>query len=290
MYLIKSLSENRAREGDRHILLRWGLRKRHDVWRAPQNEPVPDGFRISSKKATFTAAIVAAALATVLAVNPVRADGLLFQLPADGTWARFDMEMAGSDPSGGEVKMSGVLTMSSVGKDESGGEPCRWIEIKMEMKEGPGGQTVVAKALIPEKNLKRGENPWANMKKAWMKQGPNSDPQAITEANGPDAGPMPAFLSGPLTDSMDLGVAEVESGIGKLECKGVSGSLKINDGRNDVEITMESRLHEMAPFGVVASNMKFQVKRDGEDRESGTIKFKLAEVGQDAKSALPDSQ
>jgi tRNA modification GTPase len=45
----KSLSENRPGEGDRHILLRTGLRKLLEVERAAQNEPVPDGFRISAK-------------------------------------------------------------------------------------------------------------------------------------------------------------------------------------------------------------------------------------------------
>jgi hypothetical protein len=36
--------------------------------------------------------------------------------------------------------------------------------------------------------------------------------------------------------------------------------------------------------------MSFEVKRDGDVREKGTIKFKLAEVGQDAKSELPDAK
>jgi len=45
----KSLSENRPREGDRHILLRRNVPWQHNDQGAPQNEPVPDGFRISSK-------------------------------------------------------------------------------------------------------------------------------------------------------------------------------------------------------------------------------------------------
>jgi hypothetical protein len=242
------------------------------------------------RKTAIVAAIAAITFATMLAAGRARADGLLYQLPQDGSWAKYDLEITGTDPGGGEMKMSGSLTMSSVGKADASGEPCRWIEIKMQMRDPSGNdQTIVAKALIPEKNLKRGENGWASMKKAWIKQPHNEEPEQITEANGDQAGPLPAFLSGPLNESKDLEGIEIESGIGKLQCAGVSGHLTINDGNSDVAIQMENRLHEMAPFGVVASTMSFEVKRDGEVREKGTIKFKLAEVGQDAKSELPDA-
>ncbi len=43
-----SLSENRPGNGDRHILLRRTLSTQHSDQPAPQNEPVPDGFRTSS--------------------------------------------------------------------------------------------------------------------------------------------------------------------------------------------------------------------------------------------------
>jgi len=244
------------------------------------------------QKAMIAATLAAAAILALLsATSPTRADGLLYRLPDDGTWARYDLDIVGTDPGGGDTKMAGSLAMSSVGKAEASGEPCRWIEVKMQMRD-PGGNehTVVFKALIPEKNLKRGENPWASMKKAWMKEDKDSDPQQITEANGREAGPMVAFLTGPLNDSKDLDAIEVDSGIGKLQCGGVSGSLKINDGNNDVSIQMENRLHDMAPFGVVASTMKFEVKRDGNVNEKGTITFKLAEVGKDAKSEMPDAE
>ena len=244
-----------------------------------------------NKKPALVAAVAAIALATFLAVTPARADGLLYQLPQDGTWARYEMEMVGVSPSGEEMKMGGSLTMSSVGKAEASGEPCRWIEVKMQMRRPDGDeQTIVAKALVPEKNLKRGENGWASMKKAWIKQPFNADPEQITEANGRDVGPLPAFLAGPLSDSKDLEGIQVESGIGNLQCAGVSGSLKINDGNADVKIQMENRLNDMAPFGVVTSTMQFEVTRDGEVREKGTIHFKLAEVGKDAKSELPDAE
>ncbi len=224
----------------------------------------------------------------VLDARVAQADGLFYQLPEDGMSAKFDLEMKTED--GGEARdAKGSLRMSSVGKEDVDGEACRWIEFKMMMTMGEREQVILAKALMPEKELKRGGLPWDNFKKAWVKMG-GGEAREIKEVVGNDAGPLPAFLSGPLKNEKELMVVEVESVIGKLKCGGLTGDVTLDDGNMKVKVSFENRLHEKAPFGVVTSKMTFSVERDGEKREGGTISLKLAEVKKDAKSEFADEE
>jgi hypothetical protein len=226
----------------------------------------------------------AVSLATLLC-SPALADGLFYRLPADGASARFEMEM--KDDSRDRM-MSGTMTMSSVGRVEHNGEPARWIEFKMTMKDPSGrDESVVAKALILEKHLKRGERPFDNFIKCYQRHG-EGEVREVKDVNSNDAGPLPAFLSGPLDEAKELPEAETDSALGKLACGGVTGKLVVPQGDNTVTVMFENRLNDRAPFGVVTSTMKFEVVRNGETGEKGTITLKLVEVGMGATSALPD--
>ncbi len=238
-------------------------------------------FRVSAR-ALFSSLV----LVLLMGSQTAWADGLFYQLPADGSSVVFDLKMK-ADAGGEEREGGGSLTMSSVGQAEVDGEKARWIEFKMVMQMGEREQTIIAKTLVPEKHLKLGENPFANFSKAWLKQG-DRDPKEIKEAVGNDAGPLPAFLSGPLNNKEELEAVEVESGLGKLKCRGVTGDLELDEGNQKIKIAFENRLHNMAPFGVVTSKMKFKVTRDGEAFEGGTLNLSLKEVGTNAKSELPD--
>ena len=59
-------------------------------------------------------------------VQTARADGLIYQLPADGGQVRYDMEID-LTPGGQDVKAKGSVTISSVGQITLNGEKCRWI-------------------------------------------------------------------------------------------------------------------------------------------------------------------
>jgi hypothetical protein len=244
--------------------------------------PVRESRRLFSVVLTTSVLVL-----LLLAPASARADGLFYQLPADGASARFDMQMKGGPP-GGEREMSGSLTMSSVGRVEHEGQPARWIEVKLTMKEEFGEQTIVAKTLILEKHLKRGENPFGNFIKCYVRHG-EAEVKDVKDTSGDDAGPLPAFLAGPLDNAKELDPAETDSALGKVACKGQTGKLVVPEGNRKVHVEFENRLHERAPFGVVTSTMKFSVKQEEETRESGVIELKLAEVGMGAKSELPDS-
>lgn len=81
----------------------------------------------------------------------VRADGLIYQLPADGTSARYDTEVTFIN-NGQEQMRKGSLTVSSVGQTTVDNEKCRWIEFKTATKTDQGERIMIAKCLIPERS------------------------------------------------------------------------------------------------------------------------------------------
>ena len=81
----------------------------------------------------------------------------------------------------------------------------------------------------------------------------------------------------------------VESSLGKLECKGVTGTTEFPIGGRKNVVTFTNRLHKKAPFGIVSSEMQIAVSRDGQAERNMTMRITLSKVGKDAKSELPDS-
>ncbi len=96
----------------------------------------------------------------VLIPHAALADGLLYQLPDDGNWVRYDWDGNGTKPDGTDTKVSGSLTLSSVGKAEINGKECRWIEIAMEVQSEGYKVTDVYKLLIPVEHLRKGKGHW----------------------------------------------------------------------------------------------------------------------------------
>ena len=132
------------------------------------------------------------------------ADGLIYKLPKDGTSVEFEMK-ASFGRNGQKIESNGTFSMSSVGKETVDGETCRWIEFKMVMKMEGNEQTIVAKVLVPEKQLTAGKHPFSHVKKAWLKQGDREAKELSDgEILGNDGGPLPAFLGGPFSDAKKL--------------------------------------------------------------------------------------
>ncbi len=222
----------------------------------------------------------------VLAPTMAPADGLLYQLPNDGSWVQFKMN-ATSGSKNDQREITGTLKMSSVGTSEENGEKCRWIEIQMTMNVGGQERAIVAKVLIPEKDLKRGKSPFDNRVRGWIRMGADRDPVKIDESN---IGPLPGFLCGPLQDAKKLEPMIVESKLGKLKCEGTTGTVTFKERQNNNTVKYETRLHEKAPFGVVWTSLNVKVERDGEVREEVKMELTLSEHGMGAKSELPDNQ
>src|SRR5262245_12546429 len=222
--------------------------------------------------------------ACVLCPGVARADGLLYQLPEDGSWVRFDIQYTfkvdGMDKAG---KGTGTMTMASVGKATEGTEACRWIEFKVQLKDIGPEQILIRKLLIPEKRLKKGENGTEHVVRGWAKFNNEDVERAV-----PVHGRWPAYLAGPLRDEKKLEQQLVESKLGALMCEGVTGWMEYKEGDVHMKVTFETRLHEKAPFGVVSCRMQFEMKRDGKVQQTVDATAKLVDFGKDAKTALPD--
>jgi hypothetical protein len=220
----------------------------------------------------------------VLVPGSARADGLLYRLPEDGSWVRFAFQytfkLDGLEKAG---QGKGTMTMASVGKAVEGPEPCRWIEFRVRLKDIGPEQILIRKLLIPEKYLKKGENPTEHVVRGWAKFKNEAVGRAV-----PVHGRWPAYLAGPLQGEKKLDQQLVESKLGALRCAGVTGWIQYQEGDLHTKVTFETRLHEGAPFGVVSGRMQFEVKRDGKVQQTIDATAKLIDFGKGAKTALPD--
>jgi hypothetical protein len=250
----------------------------------------------------------------VAVASPVLGDGLFYNLPKDGTSATYELMVEGvlaqKSPEGTTKKEAtmaalGTLRMASVGQVVEDKQPCRWIEVELKMatrdSHGEGKDPVevydVYKVLVPEKYLVKGENPLDHAIRAWKSEsrGHQSSPLRIAEMKSPqdiDESPLPVMLSDAFDDTKHLGKAEVESKLGKRTCEGVAGSMQFKaKGTRVMKFNLENRLHADAPFGIVES--KWKMEEGGPGAITGSTMewtLKLAGIGDNAKSELPDSK
>lgn len=231
----------------------------------------------------------------VLALLPAIAvaEGLIYQLPDDGHWVRFEMVERHWKASG---KCLGTLTMSSVGMEEIDGHKCRWIEIDYDTKGWRAPIKNVYKLLIPEEHLGRGKEPLKHVLKAWYKDGEgkaieNKDLAVLVGAARYKL--LGQFVHRPFGSVTELEAAAIESQLGKLVCKGVAVN-ETTPLKGEVEgATYSIRLHEKAPFGVVLWEQKLHWvldTRDGPLQGWATTTLKVAATGVDAKSAMPEAK
>ena len=217
----------------------------------------------------------------------VRADGLIYQLPANGASVRYDTETTGSF-NGQERMFKGSVTISSVGEATVDGEKCRWIEIRMMNKRDDQERVSIAKCLIAEKDLGRGKSPGEHVIRGWLKQG-DGEPQAFSDfKSAQGAGRLAGYLAGPPQNPGELEKIEIDTPIGKLACPAVTGTRDVEQGNGTTTITFENRLHEKSPFGVVGAVWKFERKMNGQVVGTGTTRITLVDTGTTALSELAD--
>jgi hypothetical protein len=217
----------------------------------------------------------------------LRADGLIYQLPEDGTWVRYKTTMTFS--SGGKVgEVTGRVTISSVGKrvtEDQG--PCRWIEVASELSDGKAKQVSVGKFLIPETALVKGHNPRNFIVKAWGKDGAGVKEEGELPE---DVGSMLDMLfHGPLDNSKPISEATVKTKLGELKAAGVSGTRtrKLGSDTETMQLTVAARNHEKVPFGVLDYATKYTVK-GGAAAQEGTMRLIYEDSGDKAVTKLPE--
>ena len=247
---------------------------------------------------------LAASIFLALGASWCRADGLLYQLPEDGSWVQFRatismMPPAEAGAAAPAAKMMATMKMSSVGQQTVEGDKCRWIEIEL-IPDKPQGAPpapeavpmgpphMIAKLLLSEKDLHKGGEPLKHFVKGWQKEG-DREPGEIKDPNSESTGPIPAFLSGPLKDVKELDKKTVDTKLGQLECSGITGNQDYKQGQSMTNVKFETWLNDKAPFGVVNSTMHYETKHGEQGQaEKGGVLLELQDAGKDAKSSLPD--
>lgn len=237
------------------------------------------------------------AVSLVMLASSADADGLFLKLPEDGTKISYSVKISGENPPPDGFKM--VLTISSVGKVQHEGTPCRWIEIGFLTEVGEMRRDLFHKLLIPEAQLKKGGNPIGHLVKAYLKRGdgPAAEDKTAKSARN---GPLPILLSGPVKDAKKLEAITLQTGLGKLEVAGVKGTSVYteaatkgdgDDGQDEFKLTMntEFRTHDKVPFGVAQAVLAFKVDT-GSGERTGVMTFTVDKVSTGATSALPDSK
>jgi len=237
-----------------------------------------------------------AAITMLLPVTPMQADGLIQKLPADGTWARYDLQWHGPSPAGElAVLRKETMTVSSVGQIVTEQEQCRWIEIRHASEHD--GREVVSelKMLIPEKYLLAGMNPLGHVIKAWSRHPAvnGGAPQEIVDLTGEQARPIRAltdmFIGLPAEVRM-LDETSIETTkLGKLKCPGLAARHVLTRGNLESTFDYEVRLHDKAPFGIVMFSSASIHKEGGVTKVPAYLTvLRLSDFGSDAKSNLPD--
>jgi hypothetical protein len=234
------------------------------------------------------------------------ADGLVFQLPPDGTWARYavktDQEFGYGDGPKQKVEITGTLTISSVGELTRHEQKCRWIELKAESKTKGVYPKLVLKMLIPEDRLQRGQDPLAHARLTFF------SPKAV------DKEKVESFIDKgfnriqyeldrfrdvfpkPLNNPKSLTRETVETQAGKFEdCEVLTGRSDydgpvLGDGRSVFKASYRIVVHPQAPFGVVSMQIEIEGREiSGEGAVSIKAKktLTLVETGKNAVSDLP---
>jgi tetratricopeptide (TPR) repeat protein len=236
-----------------------------------------------------------------------RADGLVQQLPEDGSWVRFELTLERLDPKSGQVlqKSVGWQTVSSVGKLVLNDETCRLIELKYELKASPESTesySEAAKIAVPESKVSGDESVLDHRRKAWLQTaggGARGRTPAGTTQFEIDTRSESNFrynlrfqLPGQLAEVRKLDPKTIEWNDRRLLCAGISGRTEApfsNPNTGGDEFSYEIRLHKDIPFGVVSQRCDWRRRgAEGQLIAHRVWTFTLAEVGKDAKSSIPD--
>ena len=107
-----------------------------------------------------------------------KSDGLIYKLPDEGVWARYEEHIKGEstltskilDPKHVEHELTQTLTVKSLESIQRHDQMCRWIEFCSELKSGdaPPREAIVLKLLIPEERLKREQDPLSHAIKVFF--------------------------------------------------------------------------------------------------------------------------
>ncbi len=200
----------------------------------------------------------------------------LYSLPKDGTWVEYDWKLMGLD----KKEQTGVLRISSVGTRDIMGVPHRWVEIKLESRQGEKTRRL-RKLLVAEDVFAKGQSLSGSVVLGFD-QGSAGDAVArLSVKRLSDFFGM--GISGPNTDlkeSQDK--EEVKTALGKFVARHVSAG---GDGAGRA-FAYHGWLTQDVPFGWV----KFEIHERPGDATRIVFTAIAARRGQGAQSELDESK
>ncbi len=229
------------------------------------------------------------------------ADGMVYQLPEDGAWAKFSLEGVFLDPDEQKIatdaNITGTLTISSVGTVQLEGIPCRWIEITIDAQRDGKVFKEVDKLLIPEAELGAGKQPLEHVRDAWYLHSSidGGKPRRIEDVRKMDVvyiQRIRPILHPPFAGEKKLDKAVVDCKLGKVACECTTAEETEKHEGSDIQYHSSYTIyrHDQAPFGVAAWQAVNRVQRS--DELLGTMKLHvtLIDFGKDAKSSIAEGQ
>ena len=98
------------------------------------------------------------------------ADGLLLDLPPEGTAVKYELRQTGiahiyekemdGEPQKIPMNVEGTVLLANVGSDVVAGLPCRWLEIERDLKRGEERFYSLTKILVPQVDIAGKGNPY----------------------------------------------------------------------------------------------------------------------------------
>jgi hypothetical protein len=272
----------------------------------------------------FTTAMLLSPLTAVAIVGSALGDGLVFKLPPDGTAAEFQEETsfrvqpvfseakAAQLPKAArhrflaktEIKSSGIVAISVVGRERHALLDYRWIELtRTGDDERRSASPAVLKVLVPEERCARGFHPLDHALLTYF------NPKQIDKDNRPSPEGfnrlqyeldrfLPSFPP-PLKNEVQREQRTIETGAGVFrDCSIIAGTTEfdrylLGNGRWSFTSEWSIALHDDAPFGVVELQSRSKGREISDDGSysaiEGTSKLTLARVRSDAKPTPTDS-
>ena len=262
-----------------------------------------------------TSRVTCILMALSMQARVCKSDGLIYKLPAEGIWARYEelikVKVKGTltsqaiDPKSVEHEFTRTLTVKSLNRVHRHDQWCRWIEIVSESEPGdvPPQPKRVLKLLVPEEYLKRGEDPLSHAIKTFFSPSPMDRSVGYIRSNIHEGfnrvqyeieRVRPVFHK-PLKNVVSKGRETLEVHGHQWEnCEVMTGTSHLDgtlsaDGRMVFDDKCRVALHADAPFGIVSLDIVsdgIEYSRTVTAMLKSVRKITLVEVGRGAKSSL----
>lgn len=252
----------------------------------------------------------------LLSGQPANAQGLIWKLPADGTWLRYEgtyQQIETRSTTGGTdltIQWIQHLTIKSVGQQEAEFEgktvPCRWLEFKVQtgkkseagINPGPVGASIY-KILVPENRVigKLADDETIPVSFLPIVKGYRKDGEKpVEEMTGSvfQIYPKVALIRHYTTLEKEGEPEPLDVGVGSTTAQKWKGKYEAENSQNHTVQEAELWRSDDVPFGLAQWTVKLTMERKGSNEARSAFKqvaqtlveMKALETGTDAKSEI----